>query len=82
LTWSHREVGADISESEIPADAVSGVGVVSSTYERVQNKRTRTQVLSGWAVRKPKRLLTRGRYHNQQEQKRLKGDEYSFWKVR
>ena len=38
-TCSHREVGVDISASEIPADAVPGVGSGNSTQERGQNKR-------------------------------------------
>jgi hypothetical protein len=36
-----REVGADISASEIPADAVPGVGSGNSTQKRGQNKRPR-----------------------------------------
>jgi hypothetical protein len=36
---SHREVGVDISASEIPADAVPGVGSGNSTQKRGQNKR-------------------------------------------
>jgi len=40
-TCSHREVGADISASEIPADAVPGVGSGNSTQKRGQNKRPR-----------------------------------------
>ena len=38
-TYSPREVGADISASEIPADAVPGVGSGNSTQERGQSKR-------------------------------------------
>jgi hypothetical protein len=37
--WSHREVGADISVSEVPAEAVPGIGAGNSTQERGQNKR-------------------------------------------
>jgi hypothetical protein len=37
-TWSHREVGVDISGSEIPADAVPGIGSGNSTQERGQRK--------------------------------------------
>jgi hypothetical protein len=37
----NREVGADISASEIPADAVPGVGSGNSTQKRGQNKRPR-----------------------------------------
>src|SRR5215467_6769517 len=39
--WSHPEVGADISGSEISADAVPGVGTGRGTLERGQSKRPR-----------------------------------------
>src|SRR4051794_8733965 len=36
--WSHPAVGADISASEVPADAVPGVGSGHGTLERSRNK--------------------------------------------
>ena len=53
-TCSHREVGADISASEIPTDAVPGVGSGNSTQERGQNKRPRiaAQVQRRWCTQK------------------------------
>ena len=39
--WSHPAVGADISASEVPADAVPGVGSGHGTLERSRNKRLR-----------------------------------------
>src|SRR4029453_17274950 len=39
--WSHPAVGADISVSEVPADAVPGVGSGHGTLERSRNKRLR-----------------------------------------
>jgi hypothetical protein len=43
-------VGADISASEIPAEAVSGVGSGHGTEERDQNKKSRIAVWSSGAV--------------------------------
>jgi hypothetical protein len=43
--WSHPKVGADISVSEIPADAVPGVGSGRGTLERDQSKRSRIVIL-------------------------------------
>ena len=42
-------VGVDISDSEIPADAVPGVGSGRGTLERSQNKRLRIAVLNSGA---------------------------------
>ncbi len=42
-------VGVDISDSEIPADAVPGVGLGRGTLERSQNKRLRIAVFNGGA---------------------------------
>lgn len=39
-------VGADISESEILADAVPGIGSRHSTQERDQSKRSRSAAVS------------------------------------
>src|SRR5918995_1707575 len=39
--WSHPAVGADISVSEVPTDAVPGVGSGHGTLERSRNKRLR-----------------------------------------
>jgi len=40
----------DISESEVPVDAVPGFGVGNSTVERSQNKRLRIMALSHGVV--------------------------------
>ena len=40
-TWSHQEVGVDRSASEVPAEAVPGVGAGCSPQERGPNKRPR-----------------------------------------
>jgi hypothetical protein len=47
--WSHREVGADISESEVPAEAVPGVGSGRGTQERGYSKRPRIAASSSGA---------------------------------
>ena len=43
--WSHLAVGADISASEIPTDAVPGVGSGRGTRERGQSKRPRIVII-------------------------------------
>ncbi|MBW1723679.1 MAG: hypothetical protein JRJ78_16725 [Deltaproteobacteria bacterium] len=40
----------DISKSEVPVDAVPGIGVGNSTVERSQNKRLRIMALSHGVV--------------------------------
>ncbi len=47
--WSHREVGANISGSEVSADTMPGFGLGNSTLERDQNKRTR---IAAWVQRR------------------------------
>ena len=55
-------VGAAISESEVSAEAVPGVGVGNSTEERHQSKRWRIAAESGGAVGS-KRAGSRGSPH-------------------
>ena len=57
--WSHPAVGADISASEVPADAVPGVGSGHGTLERSRNKRLRieTTLVQACAAR------TKGSYY-------------------
>src|SRR5262247_2954549 len=49
-TWSHREVGADISGSEVPAEAMPGVGAGHTTQERGPSKKPRIAASSSGAA--------------------------------
>jgi hypothetical protein len=49
-TWSHREVGADISGSEVPAEAMPGVGAGHTTQERGHSKKPRIAASSSGAA--------------------------------
>src|ERR671914_583500 len=51
-TWSHGEVGADISASEVPAEAMPGVGAGHTTQERGHSTKPRIAALSSGAARR------------------------------